>query len=131
MPALQAIINSILHGLILLAVFALVWVPPGMMPHRGEDGALMIVLCTPEGPQEAWLNADGEIEPADPKGHDSPHSDKPCLRITLATSSIDLAVKVPVRIAAYHIAQERLRDNPFIKARVVTAHLARAPPVLS
>lgn len=131
MPTLRGIINSILHGLTLLAVFALAWVPPGMMPRRGEDGALMIILCTPEGPQEAWLNADGEIEPADTKGHESPHSDKPCLRIAMTTSPIDLAVKVPVRIAAYHIAQEHLRDNPFIKARVVTAHLARAPPVLS
>lgn len=37
---------------------------PGVMPSRGADGAMQVVLCSPEGPVNVTIGADGQPVPA-------------------------------------------------------------------
>jgi len=69
-PASCSVIRR-LRGIVLPALLLpfvlLSMIAPGVMPGRAPDGSMVLVLCTPDGPQEVALDARGQPVPADHK----------------------------------------------------------------
>jgi hypothetical protein len=65
--------HNALHGmalwLMLLPFAALSLLAPGVMPGRAADGKVVLVLCTPDGPQEMSVDLGGPTpdHPTDPR----------------------------------------------------------------
>lgn len=53
--------RSFLTSLLLLALALSAVVPQGMM-RVADAGGMRLVLCTPEGPREIWMGADGQVQ---------------------------------------------------------------------
>lgn len=61
---------------LLLAVIAAGMIPAGWMPGMGDDGKVLLVLCTADGVQEQWVDLDGSpsAEPEDMNASGCPFS---------------------------------------------------------
>ncbi|GHC56435.1 DUF2946 family protein [Neogemmobacter tilapiae] len=64
---------------VILSLFA-----PGVMPTRGADGTMQVVLCSPEGPVHVTIGPDGTPIPT----QDQPRDD----RCDWAVNHVDLAL---------------------------------------
>lgn len=73
--------DIVLRALMVIALLGLATVPDGMMRARGADG-FKLVLCTENGAQEVWLNADGAAVPA--PDNSKKHAKRPhCVQVAL------------------------------------------------
>ncbi|MDV7270182.1 hypothetical protein RYZ20_04615 [Thioclava sp. A2] len=78
--------QAMLSGLLLLALIVAGSVPEGMM--RVADGSgLRLVLCTPEGPREIWMDAKGVAHDRAPLP-DQNHETGKCLSVTMAFAAV-------------------------------------------
>ncbi len=123
----QQALRSAVSALMMLVVLVSGLVPQGMMPVRGADGHLTVVICTTEGLRAVTLDAAGREVPSQDDGSD--RSSAPCLFATAVALAASLdpvwqpslaAVEVPFRAAGYDAPTTRLQPLPLG---------ARAPPV--
>jgi hypothetical protein len=56
-------------ALLLLPFVVMSLFAPGVMPTRGADGGMQVVLCSPDGPVNVTIGPDGQPQPA--KDHPS------------------------------------------------------------
>lgn len=78
--------RAVLSGLLLLALVLAGTVPQGIM--RVADGAgQRLVLCTPDGPREIWMGADGVAQDNAPLPAQNRETGK-CLSVTLALVAV-------------------------------------------
>lgn len=120
--------GAMLRVLLLVALTVAGSVPQGLMRTARADG-MELVLCTPDGPKELWMTADGEIHEDQPT-HEEEHSGPKCLNVTLAMAALTYGVaSVPLDAgyAAYQLETDNLR---VVRAPVAAAHQPRAPPSL-
>ncbi|NIZ14822.1 DUF2946 family protein [Phaeobacter sp. HF9A] len=47
----------------LLAILVAGLIPAGWMPGSGTEGKMLLVICTGDGPQELWVDPDGDTAP--------------------------------------------------------------------
>jgi hypothetical protein len=67
-PLLRVVAQAMmLLPFVILSLFA-----PGVMPTRGADGTMQVVLCSPEGPVHVTIGPDGVPVPA----KDQPRDDR-------------------------------------------------------
>ncbi len=58
----MTLILRVFSVLTLLALLAISAIPQGWMPAQGNDGKILLVLCTGEGTVEQWV----DLDPDDP-----------------------------------------------------------------
>lgn len=123
-----AVSTKVLRALLLVSLILSGTVPQGMMRTASVDG-MQLVLCTPEGPKEVWMGAEGEIHDTLPAS-DEPHFTQKCLSVTLAMVGLQFwrgALAEPARFATFRPDTSDLR---IARAPASTAHRPRAPPAL-
>jgi hypothetical protein len=113
-------------------VVALLWsgaVPQGFMRAGGSE-RMRLVLCTGEGPQEAWIAPDGRIQ-SDVPGDDAPERTSRCLAIALLLVQHQLAARPVPRLVAFHHLHLIPADQAHEVALPVRPGNPRAPPLLA
>ncbi|MET4104303.1 hypothetical protein ABIE58_003754 [Roseovarius sp. MBR-78] len=122
------LVGLITRALLLLALLGTGSVPEGMMRAGGADG-MRLVLCTTDGPQEAWLTDDGRTIPVE--DHDTDHDQPHCVQVSIG--SVDLTPPQPVALGL-DLRPADLgghdRGAP-TRQRVPSHNRARAPPRLA
>lgn len=56
--------------LLLIALAVAGMIPAGWMPAVGEDGKVLMVICTSEGDVEQWVDLDSDTSGHEPDDHD-------------------------------------------------------------
>lgn len=120
--------GRMLRILVLVALMVAGTVPQGLMRMARADG-MELVLCTPEGPKELWMTADGEVHEDRPT-HEEEHSGPKCLSVTLAMAALTYWVASLPMDAGYAAYQLETGDLGVVRATVAAAHQPRAPPAL-
>lgn len=62
--------NRLASYLLLIALAVAGMIPSGWMPEQGENGKMLLVLCTPDGVQEQWVDF-GDDLPHDEDRHEA------------------------------------------------------------
>lgn len=57
-------LRRLVQGLMLLPFVVMSLLAPGVMPSRAADGAMQVVLCSPDGPVSVTIGPDGQPQPA-------------------------------------------------------------------
>jgi len=120
--------DAILRVLLLVALMVAGTVPQGLMRVARADG-IELVLCTPDGPKDLWMTADGNIHEDQPT-HEEEQSRPKCLSVALAMAALtyrDASLPLDAGYAAYQLKAGNLR---VVRAPVAAAHQPRAPPSL-
>lgn len=119
-----AILYTLLLSLVLSGI-----VPHGFM-RSADSGGMALVLCSSDGPIEAWLSADGELLDAAPT--DAPSSElTDCLAITLSLVLMQAwyaTIAQPVEFSPYLVTYI---DRRSALVPALTPLQPRAPPVLT
>jgi len=118
------------HRSLRLTLMALVvagMIPVGWMPGAQTDGKVLLVICTTDGVQEAWVDLDG-----DTPEHAPEHADqRVCPFSALNVAAIDvqqgLALPVEFRISALWAREPFTHHTAGFHWR----YDARGPPALS
>ena len=120
------LIGRIFPLLTLLALLLTSAIPQGWMPAMGNDGKVLLVLCTGEGTVEQWV----DLDPSDPV-HDDTDSRAMCPFAGL-TADIDLpAVGSIVPFTASVLPRWTHLDFTHRSAGFYTRYDARGPPLFS
>jgi len=120
--------GAMLRILLLVALMVAGTVPHGLMRMARADG-IKLVLCTPDGPKELWMTADGEIHEDQPT-HEEEHSGPQSLNVALAMAALTYwAASLPLE-AGYAAYQLETGNLQAAGAPVAAAHQPRAPPAL-
>ncbi|MBE1282886.1 MAG: DUF2946 domain-containing protein [Rhodobacteraceae bacterium] len=80
--------------LVLVALTVGGMIPIGWMPDARADGKVLLVICTPEGVQETWVDLDG-----DPSEQAPEHADQrvcPFSALSFATLEMHPGTALPV-----------------------------------
>lgn len=122
----MTLILRAIGALILLAVLTTGAIPQGWMPAQGNDGKILLVLCTGEGTVEQWVDLD-----ADQPVHDDSDTRIMCplAGLTADASIPGITMVIP---ADFHI-QSRWDHSDFThrSAGFYTRYDARGPPQIS
>lgn len=114
---------------LLIALIVSGTVPQGFM-RDSRAGGMALVLCTPEGPTEVWLTAEGEIEEVAPTDHSS--KDAPaCLAVTLSMVLVQAQLDTLGQTAEFAPYRTTFIDR---RSALVTTHTPlqpRAPPAFT
>ena len=109
-----------------LAVLLTGVIPQGWMPTTGNDGKVLLVLCTGDGPVEQWV----DLDPSDPIRDDTDQR-VPCPFSGLTTDvSLPLAGDVILLTALIQPLWVH-RDFTHRSAGFYPHYDARAPPISS
>ena len=123
-PHLQGLRHA-LAALLLLPFLALCLLSPAAMLERGSSGALVMVLCTGDGPVEMTVDLG--------TGHDTgtPQTKQRCDWATAHAAVLDVApIALPSATAAYHRAAPALAIALWRAAHDPRNLWARGPPNL-
>lgn len=120
--------GAILRVLLLVALIVAGTVPQGLMRMARADG-IELVLCTPDGPQDLWITADGENHEDQPTQEEE-HPGPKCLNVTLAMAALTYWVASLPLDAGYAAYQLETDDLLVVRAPAAAAHQPRAPPAL-
>ncbi|WP_282095853.1 DUF2946 domain-containing protein [Epibacterium ulvae] len=113
--------------LLLIALAVAGMIPAGWMPETGEDGRILLVLCTDDGVVEQWVNL-GDDEASDPHSSGDPMEDRSCPFVALnGMAALDGDVSL---INPATLLTARWGDQPFThtSAGFYTRYDARGPP---
>ncbi|AML53329.1 hypothetical protein [Falsihalocynthiibacter arcticus] len=118
-----------LRCVLLLALFLSGIVPQGLMRVASNDG-MMLVLCTPEGPTEAWLTDDGRALDKQPADHpkEGPSS---CMAVTLSLVMVQAWLYTFSGPAEFTVFRQDFVDLRRTRLIDKAPHQPRAPPVLT
>ncbi|MCG7522257.1 DUF2946 domain-containing protein [Ruegeria sp. Ofav3-42] len=120
------LIDRLFPLLTLLALLLTSAIPQGWMPAMGNDGKVLLVLCTGEGTVEQWV----DLDPDDPV-HDDTDSRIMCPFAGM-TADINLpSVGEIVPFTAPIQARWTHRDFTHRSAGFYTRYDARGPPLIS
>lgn len=100
--AVRAVFAHMVPMLLLVSMFLSGIVPQGMMRVADADST-RLVLCTPEGPRDIWMRADGSVSDQAPLPEEN-HEVSKCLAVTLALAAVQdaaLATHSPARFAPF------------------------------
>jgi len=101
-------------------------IPQGWMPAMGNDGKVLLVLCTGEGTVEQWV----DLDPSDPIHDDTDH--RVMCPFAGLTADVDLpAVGAILPFVASIRPRWTHRDFTHRSAGFHSRYDARAPPVFS
>lgn len=117
-----------LRVLLLVGLILSGTVPQGMMRTASADG-MQLVLCTPEGPKEVWMGADGDIRDTQPTS-DEPHSAPKCLSVALAMVGLQFWLGALAEPASFATFRPETNELAIVHSSAAAAHRPRAPPVL-
>ncbi len=120
------LLMRVISVLTLVAVMVSGAIPMGWMPTRNSDGAILMVICTGDGPVERWI---------DP-GEDAPDHDETDERSACPYGGVNLATQLPevgtVLPADWPIAARWAHvDFTHRSAGFYARYDARGPPHLS
>ncbi len=62
--------NQLSSYLVLIALAVAGMIPTGWMPTVGEDGKVLMVICTADGAIEQWVDLGDDTPSHEPDGHD-------------------------------------------------------------
>lgn len=105
-------------------------VPDGMMRQAGPDGALRLVLCTPEGTKEVWLTADGEAVPVERGGHARSGHKPHCVQVALTFHDAPPPLAEPRHFILRPADLPRQGHQVLHRQVAGDARRSRAPPAL-
>lgn len=109
-----------------LALFLTGTIPQGWMPALGEDGEVLLVLCTSEGAVEQWV----DLSPDDPLHDDSDERFMcPFAGLTAAVNAPVVGAVLPFAASIY--ARWAHRDFTHRSAGFYPRYDARGPPHIS
>ncbi|MCV2879516.1 hypothetical protein OE699_11715 [Sedimentimonas flavescens] len=125
--AVRALSARLVPMVLLLSLFLSGIVPQGMM-RVGDADSTRLVLCTPEGPRDIWMRADGSVSDQAPLP-DENHEVSKCLAVTLALAAVQdaaLAAHSPASFAPF--VPDLAVSRPIVAAEWRPAQ-PRAPPL--
>ena len=79
------LLMRVISVLTLVAVMVSGAIPMGWMPTRSSDGAILMVICTGDGPVERWINP----------GEDAPDHNETDERSACPYGGVNLATQLP------------------------------------
>ena len=113
--------------LTLMALTVAGMIPVGWMPSAQTDGKVLLVLCTPDGIQETWVDLDGDDPNHAPEHEDQRVCPFSALNVAAITAHAKDALPVEYRISALW-AREPFTHHT---AGFHWHYDARGPPALS
>ena len=115
------------HILTLMALMVAGMIPVGWMPSAQTDGKVLLVLCTPDGVQEAWVDLDGDTPDHGPDHEDQRVCPFSALNVATIGATADHALPVEYRISALWAREPFTHHTAGFHWR----YDARGPPALS
>ncbi|MBU2867849.1 DUF2946 family protein [Pacificibacter marinus] len=118
--------RSAVFCILLVALVLSGTVPQGFMRSAADDG-MMLVLCTPNGPTEVWMTADGDIQEKAPIDHTTSEQ-MDCLAVTLSLVLVQSWLETLVNPAEFSPFRTTFIDQ---RRALVVEHSPlqpRAPP---
>ena len=116
-------LTSAFTALLLLPFLALCLLSPAAMLERNTSGALVLVLCTGDGPVEMTLDLG--------TGTDAPQTNKRCDWAAAHPTALDVApFTLPVAAATFDRAAPTLANPAWYPAHDPRNLWARGPPTL-
>nr|WP_050525864.1 hypothetical protein [Pseudorhodobacter aquimaris] len=97
--------------------------------RTADDDGMQLVLCTPEGPTEVWLSADGSIKDETP-ADSAPSQVSDCLAITLSLVLVLSWIETLAQPAALSPYRATFIDRRRTLILTRTPQQPRAPPRL-
>lgn len=111
----------------LLALTVVSIIPQGWMVSADTDGKVQLVLCTPNGPEEIWVDL-GDAPPAE---HDQQDELMPCPFSGIASSDVPALTQIATLKQKPLPAPWAQSDFTHRSAGFYTRYDARGPPAFS